>query len=65
MRNNVISDGAVRDVIYVIFRVYNLGSNDMGVKVYLDPETLRLSEQLSFTADTWSVVPGLSAAQSP
>ncbi|KAL1863985.1 hypothetical protein Daus18300_007950 [Diaporthe australafricana] len=65
MRNNLIPGGDVRDVIYVIFRVYNLGCDGMGLKIYLDPESLRLSGELSFTADTWSVVPGSSATRSP
>jgi hypothetical protein len=56
MKDNSSSAGN-RDTIYVIFRVYNLGQGNMGVRIYLDPETLRLSEQLSFTAETWSVVP--------
>ncbi|KAK8076963.1 hypothetical protein PG996_003133 [Apiospora saccharicola] len=43
--------------IYVIFRVYNLGQDNMGLKIYLDPEALRVSEALKFTAESWSVVP--------
>ncbi|KAI0385044.1 hypothetical protein F5Y04DRAFT_204258 [Hypomontagnella monticulosa] len=46
-----------RTKIYVIFRVYNLGQDNMGLRVYFDPESLRLSGQLDFTAETWSVVP--------
>ncbi|KAI0136379.1 ino80 chromatin remodeling complex protein [Xylariales sp. AK1849] len=56
MKDNAITAES-RDTIYVIFRVYNLGQDNMGVRIYLDPETLRLSEQLRFTAETWSVVP--------
>ncbi|KAL7624644.1 hypothetical protein AAE478_006214 [Parahypoxylon ruwenzoriense] len=56
MRDNVLTaDNTNR--IYVIFRVYYLGQDNMGLKVYLDPESLRLSGQLSFTAETLSVVP--------
>ncbi|KAK1624073.1 hypothetical protein BDP81DRAFT_502426 [Colletotrichum phormii] len=56
MRDQVITENS--DTVYVIFRVYNLGQVNMGYKVYLDPETLRRSEQLKFTAETWSVIPG-------
>ncbi|KAK1512450.1 uncharacterized protein CCOS01_14690 [Colletotrichum costaricense] len=42
---------------YVIFRVYNLGRQNMGYKVYLDPEELKRRGQLSFTAEKWSVIP--------
>ena len=45
------------DTIYVIFRVYNLGQQGMRVKVYVDPETMRVREELLFTAEGWSVVP--------
>ncbi len=47
--------------IYAIFRVYSLGRDGMGLRVYLDPETLRVSGQLEFTSETWSVVPRRSA----
>lgn len=57
MRNNVLTGGN-KHSIYVIFRVFNLGRDDIGLKVYLDPESLRLSRQLKFTAFVWSVVPG-------
>ena len=59
MRDNVLEVDNT-DTIYMIFRVYNLGRADqpLGLKVYLDPETLRLANQLEFTARSWSVVPG-------
>ncbi|KAF5497161.1 hypothetical protein CGCS363_v008052 [Colletotrichum siamense] len=56
MRNNLVTDDS--DTVYVIFRVYNLGQKDIGLKVYVDPETLRLAGRLKFTGETWSVVPG-------
>lgn len=59
MKDNAI-DAENRDTIYAIFRVYNLGRDDMGLKIYIDPESLRLSEQLGFTAETWSVAPSSS-----
>lgn len=45
--------------IYVVFRVYNLGKNGMGVKLYVDPESLRQSNELVFTPESYSVRPGL------
>ena len=56
MQANTVLDGD-GDVIYVIFRVYNLGRDDMGVRIYLDPEALRLSGQLRFVAENWLVTP--------
>lgn len=56
-----MSNGETRsdnmDMVYVIFRVYNLGQQGMRMKVYVDPEMMRVREELLFTAEGWSVVP--------
>ena len=45
------------DTIYTVFRVYNLGRSGMGLRIYLDPETLRLNEDLEFSSEgPWSVI---------
>lgn len=44
--------------VYIIFRVFNIGSKGMGMRVYVDPEELRLQEDLVFTGEHWSVTPG-------
>ena len=56
MQENTIT-AENRDAIYAIFRVFNLGRDDMGLTVYLDPEALRLSGHLRFTPESWTVVP--------
>lgn len=43
------------DQVYVIFRVYNLGLDSIGVRVLVDPEGMRQRNEVSFTADSWSV----------
>lgn len=50
-------------MIYVIFRVYQLDQGDQGpgLRLYVDPEALRLSGELDFTAQSWSVVPRYNA----
>ncbi|OCL02139.1 hypothetical protein AOQ84DRAFT_424260 [Glonium stellatum] len=48
------------DCVYVIFRVFNLGQGGVGLRVYVDPDVMRMKGELSFTAETWSVVPVLS-----
>ncbi|KAK6825522.1 hypothetical protein PG987_013016 [Apiospora arundinis] len=45
------------ETIYAIFRVFNLGRDDMDLRVYLDPEALRQQDDLKFTSESWSVVP--------
>ena len=52
-------------VIYIIFRVYNLGRQSMGLKLYVDPEEHRRQGKLSFTTDKWTVVPSTPAQWSP
>lgn len=59
MRNATLSEGN-NSKIYVIFRVYQLDQGDRGpgLKVYVDPESLRLSRVLDFSAQTWTITPG-------
>ncbi|KAK5991975.1 Protein NO VEIN [Cladobotryum mycophilum] len=46
----------LRNTIYVIFRVFNVGKNDMGFKIYVDPIMLGFRDELSFAPDSWTVV---------
>jgi hypothetical protein len=52
-------DNRQTEKIYVIFRVFNLGNDSIGLKVLVDPEGMRLRGELAFTALTWSVVAGV------
>lgn len=44
--------------LYVIFRVFNLGSDSVGLKVLVDPESMRQRGELVFTTETWAVTIG-------
>ncbi|KAH8895463.1 hypothetical protein GQ53DRAFT_855993 [Thozetella sp. PMI_491] len=54
-----------QESIYVIFRVHDLGKANMGLRIYMDPETLRVrpgaeaeaGSKLLFREETYSVVP--------
>lgn len=46
------------DSVYIIMRVFNVGNGNIGLRLYLDPAELEAKEELLFTAETWSVVPG-------
>ncbi|RYP79019.1 hypothetical protein DL770_006764 [Monosporascus sp. CRB-9-2] len=50
------------DSIYIIFRVFNLYTNQVNVKLYVDPAKLEREGQLVFTADRWTVKPGARLA---
>ncbi|KAJ5533062.1 hypothetical protein N7494_009614 [Penicillium frequentans] len=60
MQSYVLSPGAEfteDDRVYMIFRVSKVTSDNIGMKLYFDPEQLRQERRLVFTADTWSVRP--------
>ena len=44
--------------VYVIFRVFNLGKETMGLNIYVDPEQKRRDGILRFVSDEYKVVPG-------
>lgn len=43
--------------VYIVLRVFDVAGDGLNMKVYLDPEQLRLAESLVFTGETWSAVP--------
>jgi hypothetical protein len=51
------SVSAAKKKVYIIIRVYNLGQENMGVRLYVDPEALRQSGELMFTAESYTVAP--------
>ncbi|KAL4958989.1 uncharacterized protein BDV14DRAFT_22393 [Aspergillus stella-maris] len=46
--------------VYMICRVYNLGLEPMGMKIFMDPYVMEGTGELRFTADTWTVTPMLT-----
>ncbi|KAL4899989.1 hypothetical protein BDW74DRAFT_171075 [Aspergillus multicolor] len=52
------SEGQGQRFVYVIFRVFNVGQPDIGVRVYVDPNVMSQRRELLFTPETWTVVPG-------
>ena len=51
-------EGRRGNEIYIIFRVFNLGGDSIGLKLLVDPESMRRRNELTFTAQTWSIVIG-------
>ncbi|GIC90505.1 uncharacterized protein Aud_006939 [Aspergillus udagawae] len=56
-----INAGLEEPEIYVVFRVYYLGKESMGLKIYVDPESLRQEQRLVFSPESYSVYPSLAA----
>jgi hypothetical protein len=57
MMENLQLEEEASDGIYLIARVYNLGASGIGLKLYLDPATLRKQDRLKFKADVYRVTP--------
>jgi hypothetical protein len=45
-----------RGTVYMIFRVFNFGNNEIGIMVLFDLEGMKLRDAPSFTAESWSVI---------
>ncbi|KAI8670009.1 hypothetical protein NCS56_00804700 [Fusarium sp. Ph1] len=52
-----------RSEVYMIFRVFWLNDDGIGLSVYFDPEKLRQEGQLVFTGQTWSVTPPVAGTE--
>jgi hypothetical protein len=55
---NGVSGTENQGVIYALFRVFNLGKESMGLKIFIDPEQQRSRGVLRFTADKYTITPG-------
>jgi hypothetical protein len=56
MQANTSDHNDNRQTVYVIFRVFSVGTDNTGLRVLVDPESMRVRGELSFTAESWSVV---------
>ncbi|KAL3421238.1 ino80 chromatin remodeling complex protein [Phlyctema vagabunda] len=57
MQHYAFQPGRSAPNVYIIFRVFNLGRNNLSVKLYVDPEAHRLRGDLIFESQTWTVRP--------
>jgi len=56
-RNELIEILTPSDEVYMVARVYSLGSHSMGLKLYLDPAPLRAGGELKFEANQYRMTP--------
>lgn len=54
MQEMALVEGQTSDRVYLIFRVYNLGRESLGLKIYVDPEAHR-GRTLAFAENSWTV----------
>jgi len=52
-----LSRGFAQDKIYLVARVFRLGIEGMGLKIYVDPVSLQIKRELEFKADKYAVTP--------
>lgn len=57
MQRMTLTPGQSAGEIYIVCRVYNLGRDNLNVKLYVDPEAYRLRNELAFEAQSWTVTP--------
>jgi hypothetical protein len=57
MGQMALTDGLPALPVYMILRVFDLGQDEIGLRIYLDPETLRRKNSLRFTAESYCVEP--------
>jgi hypothetical protein len=57
MGQMTLIDGQAAIQVYMIMRVFDLGQDEIGLRIYLDPETLRRKNSLRFTAESYCVEP--------
>ncbi|KIW01104.1 uncharacterized protein PV09_07391 [Verruconis gallopava] len=61
MEDMMLPENDSSETIYLIARVFWLGSRGMGIKLYVDPARLRLKRELEFKTDMFEVTPALLA----
>ncbi len=59
MHEMALHPGSSVTNVYVILRVFNLGQEDMGMRIYVDPATMERNGELDFQAETYTVVPAV------
>ena len=59
MHEMALHPGSPVTNVYVILRVFNLGQEDMGMRIYVDPATMERNGELEFKAETYTVVPAV------
>ena len=61
MGRQALTPGQTSPEIYVIFRVFNLGKQDIGMRILVDPKGLDGRGELEFEAETYTVFQRLQA----
>jgi len=55
MERMQLSRNSSADDVYMFVRVFKLGNGQAGLKIFLDPATLRRNGELNITADRYSI----------
>ena len=55
MEQMQLPDTGHADEVYMIARAFGLGGSRMGLRLYIDPATLRRKQELKFVADRYTI----------
>ncbi|KAF2187478.1 hypothetical protein K469DRAFT_749209 [Zopfia rhizophila CBS 207.26] len=59
MESMILPEDGVSENVYLVARVFNLGLPEMGLKLYLDPASLRRDRRLLFKPNKYEVTPAV------
>lgn len=63
MRSMALDPSKPATNIYIILRVFNLGQDNIGMRLYVDPATMKREGQLLFEPSSYIVTPGVEAEE--
>ena len=58
MKTMTLDDDRASTNVYVIMRVFNLGQDNIGMRLYVDPAAMELDGRLMFEPSNYTVTPG-------
>lgn len=59
MKHMALTSETAATNIYIILRVFNLGQDNIGMRLYVDPMTMRREGHLLFEPSSYIVTPGV------
>ncbi len=63
MKHMALTSETAATEIYIILRVFNLGQDSIGMRLYVDPMTMKREGQLLFEPSSYIVTPGVEVQE--
>lgn len=65
MQGMTLSYDTLATEIYIVMRVFNMGQDDVGLRLYVDPATMEREGRLGFETGQYVVMPGATMQAAP